>query len=608
MEKEKLFALNEEAARFFEQSLPGSAGERYLTEKRHLTPETITKFRLGFAPDSWQALHDHFEKLGVPDEDLYEAGLLGKSYKTGRYYDAFRNRAVFPIRTAEGIVGFSGRTLSADKKTPKYYNSRETEVFHKKDVLFGMEEAKQSSLPNIVLCEGYLDVISLHQAGLDSAVAPMGTAFTESQKAQIERTGKPLVLFGDSDGPGRDAVDREIEMLGHYPPFIVQYSRDVDGKDPDEFLQRRGLHAVQERIRTAQTPLEYKFWQIEEKSPLIRGDQGFDRYLEFARKEQKLIGTMATDPAEVDKFAGILADLSHTYSVYPVSQKSIEKSIWAQAEKADNADLLRHFRPETPVLPDPADIPAAPSPMEELSPVAHHFARLSHEFYPSAFEKKFRTGEEACVAQVERAFASYNDAYFRKMQHGLAVMAAKTTDPVLREEIQDVADQLADCYHDQVFCHPLMADARAAEQQREERAEAPAAREDIEIDTPAPDLPAPPDDIRIAEEPVPVSKWDDVPPPPDDRDLPPEPPEYPGYPEEDRSEIPPVDRAVLAAGAAGIAMTALETDPVLAEPVPTDPAAKKGKRSLREQIAQVEKQFADRAASSGFPQTTKQPR
>lgn len=600
MEKEKLFALNEEAARFFEQSLPGSAGERYLTEKRHLTPETIKKFRLGFAPDSWQALHDHFQKLGVPDEELYEAGLLGKSYKTGRYYDAFRNRAVFPIRTAEGIVGFSGRTLSADKKTPKYYNSRETEVFHKKDVLFGMEEAKQSSLPNMILCEGYLDVISLHQAGLDSAVAPMGTAFTESQQAQIEQTGKPLVLFGDSDGPGREAVDREIDMLGHYPTRIVQYSRDVDGKDPDEFLQKRGLHAVQERIRTAQTPLEYKFWQIEEKSPLIRGDQGFDRYLDFARKEQALIGTMATNPSEVDKFAGILSDLSHTYSVYPVSQDAIEKSIRTQAEKADNTDLLRFYRPETPSIPNPATDSAIPSPMEELPEVASHFARLSHEFYPAAFEKNFRTGEEACVAQVERAFASYNDAYFRKMQHGLTVMADRTTDPYLREEIRDVADQLADCYHDQVFCHPLMAEARVAEEQKEEQEEQPISRSDTVTEIPATDLPQPPDDIQTEEEPIPDSEWDDVPPPPDDRDLPPESPEYP---EENRAEIPPIDRAVLAAGAAGIAMTV-----PAAEPVPTESAERKGKLSLREQIAQVEKQFAARSGNSGLPQVGEQPR
>ena len=261
-ERERVFAVNEEAATFFANVLlsgtTGEAGRRYVAE-RGLTRETVERFALGFAPDSWDALLKHLVSRGHREELLAEAGLLTER-DDGRRYDRFRGRLIFPIRNRDGkIVGFGGRALGDAR--PKYLNTAQTTVFDKSANLYAIDLAKEAirKADTAVIVEGYVDAIMAHQVGHANVVASMGTALTEAQVGLLKRLTARIVLALDSDAAGQAAMLRGIEtMRGALdydevavvdPRQLVRFEKKLnteilvltlpEGKDPDEFLRAR---------------------------------------------------------------------------------------------------------------------------------------------------------------------------------------------------------------------------------------------------------------------------------------------------------------------------------------------------------------------------------
>lgn len=237
--RRRLFEMNKAAGKFFHQQLmspEGKIGLDYLTN-RGLSMHTIKRFGLGFAADDWQKLHFYMRGLGYSDFELAEASLI--SANNNKFYDKFRNRVMFPIFDTRGnVVGFGGRTLGDDKA--KYLNSGETPVFHKGDMLYALNIAKNSKADYFILCEGYMDVIAMHQAGFDSAVASLGTALTPQHANLLSRLGKKeVVLSYDSDAAGQNASSRAINLFAN----VGLHARvlKIDGaKDPDEFIKKYG--------------------------------------------------------------------------------------------------------------------------------------------------------------------------------------------------------------------------------------------------------------------------------------------------------------------------------------------------------------------------------
>lgn len=237
--KQRLLEINRQAARFYRDILlseKGIPGRQYLAQ-RQLTENTIRKYGLGFAPDSWDTLKSFMLSKGFTEQELLDAALLAK--KNNHTYDKFRNRVMFPIIDRRGnIIGFGGRTLEADAPA-KYLNSDETLVFHKRNSLFSLNFAKNTKEKYLILCEGYMDVISLNQAGFDNAVATLGTAITPEQARLMRQYCEEVVISYDSDGAGQKATMKAINLLGEagVNAKVLQMS---GAKDPDEYVKKYG--------------------------------------------------------------------------------------------------------------------------------------------------------------------------------------------------------------------------------------------------------------------------------------------------------------------------------------------------------------------------------
>lgn len=245
--RRRLLEINKAAGKFFHERLmspEGKAGLDYLTN-RGLSLHTIKRFGLGFAADDWHTLHMNMRGLGYSDFELADASLL--SNNNNKFYDKFRNRVMFPIFDTRGnVVAFGGRTLGNDKA--KYLNSGETAVFHKGDMLYALNIAKNTKADYFILCEGYMDVIAMHQAGFDSAVASLGTALTPQHANLLARLGKKEVILSyDSDAAGQNASSRAINLLAN----VGVHARvlKIEGaKDPDEFIKKYGGERFQDII------------------------------------------------------------------------------------------------------------------------------------------------------------------------------------------------------------------------------------------------------------------------------------------------------------------------------------------------------------------------
>ncbi|MBQ3390614.1 MAG: DNA primase [Firmicutes bacterium] len=256
--RDRLYELSRQAARHFYNNLRDgdNPGIRYVM-KRGISPETAKKFGIGYAKDAWQDMADHLAQLKLPEAEGIEIGLLSAG-KKNRAYDKFRNRVIFPIFNARGkVIGFGGRAI--DDSMPKYLNSPESEIFKKKDNLYGLNLAKSAirKQNTALVVEGYMDVVSLVEAGIEIAVASLGTALTPEQAKLLKRYADTVVLSYDSDAAGQAATLRGIDILRD-AGLKVKVLRVEGGKDPDEYIRKYGKKAFEELIEKAVSFMEYK--------------------------------------------------------------------------------------------------------------------------------------------------------------------------------------------------------------------------------------------------------------------------------------------------------------------------------------------------------------
>lgn len=259
-DREKYYEINREAARFFYKNLTEVKNPGYsYFQKRGIEDRTIKKFGLGYAPDSWDALYNHFKTKGTDEKILVELGLL--SEKNGKYYDKFRNRVIFPIiNTAGKVIGFGGRALTSEVM-PKYLNSPENKIFQKKNNLYALNITRQDIGKEgfAIIVEGYMDVISLYQNGVRNVSASLGTALTENQAKLVNRYTKNVVLSYDADAAGQKAALRGIDVLKK-ENCKVKVLHVTDGKDPDEFIKKNGR---EEFLKLISNSLPYNDYKLE---------------------------------------------------------------------------------------------------------------------------------------------------------------------------------------------------------------------------------------------------------------------------------------------------------------------------------------------------------
>ena len=271
----RLLELNRDAARFYYQLLQqpeGRAVQDYL-DRRQIRRATAVKFGMGASLDSWDILLTAMTKKGYTKAELLDAGLVVQN-KNGGLYDKFRNRLMLPVVDTRGdVVAFGSRVL--DKSEPKYMNSSETPVYSKRRVLYGLNLAKKTRRPNIILCEGNLDIVTLHQAGFDNAVASMGTALTVEQTRLLSRFTKELVLCYDNDNAGKIATERALQILNdsEFSVKVLQLPRRlVDGEyvkqDADDFIKFQGADAFERLLSGSENGMEFRMAQVAGKYDL----------------------------------------------------------------------------------------------------------------------------------------------------------------------------------------------------------------------------------------------------------------------------------------------------------------------------------------------------
>ena len=276
VKRERVLAMNREAAKFFHSCLyspQGAAGLEYLT-KRGLSGSTIKHFGLGFAPESFGMMTDFLQSRGYTAKEMSAAFLCGISKKTGKPFDYFRNRVIFPIIDVTGnVVAFGGRVM--DDSVPKYLNTSDTPAFKKSRNLFALNFAKSNCAERMILCEGYMDVIACHAHGFENAVATLGTAITPDQARIMSRYTKQVIISYDSDEAGQRATSKAMKLLAEVG-LDVRVLRIPGAKDPDEFLKKNGSTA-NEKFRLlldqSRAGFEFKLESVLSRHDITKPDE-----------------------------------------------------------------------------------------------------------------------------------------------------------------------------------------------------------------------------------------------------------------------------------------------------------------------------------------------
>lgn len=307
--KKRILEMNRVAARFFHSCLTdgqiGAIGQKYF-QNRNIYPKTVTVYGLGFAPDSRDMLLKHLAENGFKTEEVVDGGLAVS--RDGKIYDKFRNRVMFPIIDVRGnVIGFGGRIMHDQKeingyKIPKYLNSPETPVFDKGRNLFSLNLAKNAKTTEIILCEGYMDVISVYQAGIKNIVATLGTAITENQAKLMLRYGNEILICYDSDEAGTKAALRAIDIISNVGGR-ARVIRLKNAKDPDEYINKNGIEKFKEAVRNALPSTEFKISLIKKQYDVTTTD-GKILFID----EVVNIFTKLKDAVEIDAYITKVAD------------------------------------------------------------------------------------------------------------------------------------------------------------------------------------------------------------------------------------------------------------------------------------------------------------
>ena len=312
--RNRLYDINREAAMHFLNNLSSSPKAQKYLRDRGLSDKTIRAYGLGYSKDSWTDLYDHLTKLGYKEEELLDLNLISKS-KNGNYIDRFRDRVMFPIINKNNkVIAFGARGFGDAK--PKYLNSRETPIFHKGSNLFNMNIiSRESSRQRIILVEGYMDVISLYNSGINYSVASLGTSLTEDQAAIIKKMAKDIYICYDSDKAGINATSRAIDIFlsKSCKPKIIELE---GGLDPDDFIKKYGMEGFENKIKSAISYIDFKIKILRENFNLEEAE-GLSN---FTVESAKILSSIK-NPIERDIF------VKEFSKKFKISYKAIENYI-----------------------------------------------------------------------------------------------------------------------------------------------------------------------------------------------------------------------------------------------------------------------------------------
>ena len=318
--------IHTEAARFYFSNLVKSKNRGYdYLRNRGLDDKTIKRFGLGYSQDSWDSLMDYLiEEKGYSQEELLECGLIGKSTKTDKYYDKFRNRVMFPIFDYRGnVIGFGGRVL--DDSLPKYLNSPDTLIFNKRHNLYGLNFARKNlSSRTVILVEGYMDLISLYQYGIQIAVATLGTALTSQQARLIKRYADNVIISYDSDGPGTKASLRAIDILVE-AGLSVKVLDLKDAKDPDEYVRKYGTDEYRKAMKDAVPRIKFKIDNLKSSFDLSKDQDN----IKFAQEAVNIIKQLKS-PVEIDYYIKYLSE------IVQLDEDAVKREIYGKSYSSRN--------------------------------------------------------------------------------------------------------------------------------------------------------------------------------------------------------------------------------------------------------------------------------
>ena len=337
-QQERLWALHKEAARFFHSQLYAPAGAEALKYAlgRGMSKSILTTFGVGYAPDSWDTMVKAMKAKGYTEQELKDSGLVTVSQKNGNLFDRFRDRLMFPIIDVRGnVIGFGGRIIKKDDNAAKYLNSPETMIFNKRKNLFGMNLAKKSKQGYLILVEGNIDVVALHQYGFDNAIASLGTSLTEEQAALMTRYTDQIVLIYDGDKAGQNATQRAIPIL-EKAGIQVKVLQLKDAKDPDEFLKKFGADKFKLLLEGSANRVEYQLNSIRGKYDLNVDEERVN----FLQESAGLISSLQS-PVQQEVYGHRVADVAKIS--YDAMKNEIDKAkkrrAYQQKKKQEAIDL-----------------------------------------------------------------------------------------------------------------------------------------------------------------------------------------------------------------------------------------------------------------------------
>ncbi len=405
-DRAKMLRMNVDAAKYFHQRLfdntPGArAALDYFVNKRGLSPAIIKHFGLGYAPDSFDVFSKFMLSRGYTYDELVAGFLCGRSEK-GNYYDAFRNRVMFPIIDVSGnVIAFGGRVL--DDSKPKYKNSSDTPVFKKSRNLFALNFARLTGSETLILCEGYMDVIAMHAAGFTNAVATLGTAITSEQARMMSRYTKKVIISYDADEAGQKAALRAIKLLSDVG-LDVTILKVPGAKDPDEYIKANGADKFRALLVGSKTRFDYSMDNILAKYDIMLPEQKIK-----AIKEAQILISETYSAAERDVY---IASIAKRFDVDPKSVKSdVERIIRNESEKRKKAQSEK-IKQDTigysdKVNPDYMKAPAVAKSEENLLGLLLLFP----EHRKKVFDGELLSEDDFLTELNKRVFVYIRDAY-----------------------------------------------------------------------------------------------------------------------------------------------------------------------------------------------------
>ncbi len=379
------YEINRLAARFFYRALRehNNPGYTYM-RRRGISDETLNTFGIGYADDGWTTLTDHLVKEGYEPSKLVEVGLA--SEKDGRYYDKFRGRVIFPILNTGGkVIGFGGRIIAEGE--PKYLNSRESSAFQKKNNLYGLNITKDyvKKEDRIILVEGYMDVISLYQAGIRNVSASLGTALTENQARLIKRYTSNVILSYDADNAGQNAALRGLDIL-YNEELRARVLIVTDGKDPDEFIKAKGRDAYLELADKALPYGDFKLLKAREKYDFNDRQQ----VLMYIREALTILRGMK--PVEADMYIGRLSKETG------ISEQAIRREL----ENSSDGDRNKGFESVFSKENGQEQTSEAEQQLLKLMLIDSDYARLPDDIKDEVFNDRISSSIYAAIQAADK--------------------------------------------------------------------------------------------------------------------------------------------------------------------------------------------------------------